>query len=160
METTTRYLLPALMAPPSMRAAIDGHPRAYLAATLTTCFRGSAADPLAGQLREHALAAKEHLGGGLTLATRTHLVAVAQSIAVGVDVLGVGAEGVDLRPIGEAVVVGVGVQRVGAGAGDGAVGGADLLGVGEAVVVGVGVANVGAEPLFEPVGEAVGVVVA
>ena len=79
MTTTTRYLTPALMAPPSMRAAIDGHPRAYLAATLTTCFRGSAADPLAGQLREHALAAKEHLGGGLPLATRAHLVAVARA---------------------------------------------------------------------------------
>jgi len=77
---TTRYLfLPALMAPPSMRAAIDGHPRAYLAATLTTCFRGSAADPLAGQLREHALAAQEHLGGGLTLDERAHLVAVARA---------------------------------------------------------------------------------
>jgi hypothetical protein len=76
---TTRYLTPALMAPPSMRATIDGHPRAYLAATLTTCFRGSAADPLAGQLREHALAAKEHLGEGLTLDERTHLVAVARA---------------------------------------------------------------------------------
>ena len=79
MTTTTRYLTPALMAPPSMRAAIDGHPRAYLAATLATCFRGSAADPLAGQLREHALAAQEHLGEGLPLATRAHLVAVARA---------------------------------------------------------------------------------
>ena len=76
---TTRYLMLALMAPPSLRATIDGHPRAYLAATLATCFRGSAADPLAGQLREHALAAQEHLGEGLPLATRAHLVAVARA---------------------------------------------------------------------------------
>jgi hypothetical protein len=80
MMTTTRYLfLPALVAPTMPRAAIDGHPRAYLAATLTTCFRGSAADPLAGQLREHALAAKEHLGEGLTIDDRKRLVAVAQA---------------------------------------------------------------------------------
>ena len=79
MQTTTRYLTPSLVAPPSTRAMIDGHPRAYLAATLATCFRGSAADPLAGQLREHALAAQEHLGGGLTLATRAHLVSVARA---------------------------------------------------------------------------------
>ena len=37
------------------------------------------ADPLAGQLREHALAAKEHLGEGLTLDERKHLVAVARA---------------------------------------------------------------------------------
>jgi len=79
METTTRYLTPSLVAPPSLRAAIDGHPRAYLAATLTTCFRGASVDPLAGQLREHALAAKERLGGGITLATRAHLIAVARA---------------------------------------------------------------------------------
>jgi len=76
---TTRYLTPALMAPPSMRATIDGHPLAFLAATLATCFRGASVDPLAGQLHEHALAAQEHLGGGLTLATRAHLVAVARA---------------------------------------------------------------------------------
>ena len=79
MQTTTRYLTPSLVAPPSTRAMIDGHPRAYLAATLTTCFRGAAADPLAGQLREHALAAKERLGAGLTLADRVRLVAIARA---------------------------------------------------------------------------------
>jgi len=76
---TTRYLTPSLMAPPMARAAIDGHPRAYLAATLTTCFRGASVDPLAGQLREHALAAKERLGAGLTLADRVRLVAIARA---------------------------------------------------------------------------------
>ena len=74
-----KYIPASLMAPPSLRAAIDGHPRAYLAATLATCFRGSAADPLAGQLREHALAAQEHLGEGLALATQAHLIAVARA---------------------------------------------------------------------------------
>ena len=36
---TTRYLMPALVAPPSTRATIDGHPRAFLAATLAACLR-------------------------------------------------------------------------------------------------------------------------
>jgi len=74
-----KYIHGSLVAPRALRATIDGHPRAYLAATLATCFRGSAADPLAGQLREHALAAKEHLGEGLTLDERAHLVAVARA---------------------------------------------------------------------------------
>jgi hypothetical protein len=76
-----RYLfLPALVATPVMPAAIDGHDRAYLAATVATCFRGAASDPLAGQLREHALGAQERLGAGLTLARRGELVAVARAL--------------------------------------------------------------------------------
>ena len=73
-----RYLMPALVADVP-RAAIVGHERAYLGATLATCFRGASVDPLAGQLHEHALAAQEHLGAGLTLAQRAHLVAVARA---------------------------------------------------------------------------------
>ena len=74
-----RYIPASLVAPRALRPRIVGHDHAYLAATLATCFRGSAADPLAGQLREHALAAQEHLGEGLTLDERAHLVAVARA---------------------------------------------------------------------------------
>ena len=73
-----RYLMPVLVADVP-QAAIVGHERAYLAACLATCFRGASVDPLAGQLHEHALAAQEHLGAGLTLAQRAHLVAVARA---------------------------------------------------------------------------------
>jgi len=74
-----KYIPASLVAPRALRPRIVGHDHAYLAATLATCFRGASVDPLAGQLHEHALAAQEHLGAGLTLAQRAHLVAVARA---------------------------------------------------------------------------------
>lgn len=74
-----RYLTASLVAPAPTRPRIVGHDRAYLAATLATCFRGASVDPLAGQLHEHALAAQEHLGAGLPLPQRAHLVGVARA---------------------------------------------------------------------------------
>lgn len=73
-----RYITSTLVARGPIAPQLVGHSRAYLAATLATCFRGASVDPLAGQLHEHALAAQEHLGGGLTLDQRAHLVAVAR----------------------------------------------------------------------------------
>lgn len=73
-----RYITSTLVARGPIAPQLVGHDRAYLAATLATCFRGASVDPLAGQLHEHALAAQEHLGGGLTLDQRAHLVAVAR----------------------------------------------------------------------------------
>ena len=72
-----------------------------------------------------------------------HLLAVVESVVVGVRVEGIGEVGVDLVAVGEAIVVGVGVERVGALV-------VDLFAVEEAVVVGVVVERVRAllEDLF------------
>ena len=80
--------------------------------------------------------------------------AVGEAVVVGVGVEGVGAVVVDFLAVGEAVVVGVGVGPVGAVV-------VDLFAVGEAVVVGVGVDRVGALLVLLVVGQAVvvGVVV-
>jgi len=68
-RTGARYLTPALVAPArTVRTArIAGNPRAYLAATIATAFRGHTADPLAGQLHEVALAAKDAACDRLTI---------------------------------------------------------------------------------------------
>lgn len=74
-----RYLVPALVAAPS-RARIVGHPRAYLAATVATAFRGASVDVLAAQLHGAALDVQAHLASALPLDQRQHLVGVANAI--------------------------------------------------------------------------------
>lgn len=74
-----RYIISTLVARGPIAPQLVGHDRAYLAAILARRFRGASVDPLAGQLHEHALAAQEHLGGGLTLDQRAHLDAVARA---------------------------------------------------------------------------------
>ena len=61
--------------------------------------------------------------------------------------------GVGFDSVGKAVVVGVGIDRVGGGAGADA---GEFGAVVEGVVVGVGVVRVGAVEVFLPVGQAVG----
>lgn len=76
-----RYLSPALVSSPApiVRARLAGNPRAYLAATIATAFRGSSADPLAGQLHECALAAKDAVCNRLTLGEMRGLIRTANA---------------------------------------------------------------------------------
>lgn len=80
-RTGARYLSPALVSSPApaVRARLYGHPRAYLAATIATAFRGCSADPLAGQLHECALAAKDAVCDRLTLAEMRGLIRTANA---------------------------------------------------------------------------------
>lgn len=75
-----RFLTPALVSPVSIRPRIAGHPRAYLAATVATAFRGLAVDALAAQLNECALTAQAELASALPLADRVRLVECARAI--------------------------------------------------------------------------------
>ena len=74
-----KWIHASLVAPRALRPRIVGHDHAYLAATLATCFRGASVDPLAGQLHEHALAAKEHLALGLEPERQAELIAIARA---------------------------------------------------------------------------------
>lgn len=74
------YIVPSLVSPLSIRARIAGYPRAYLAATIATAFRGFAVDPLAAQLAECALSTQAGLADALPLPERVRLVTLARMI--------------------------------------------------------------------------------
>lgn len=80
MPRGARYLVLALVSRPARAAVIAGHPRAYLAATLATAFRGLAVDPFAAQLHELALLAQAELADAIPLPERVRQVERARSL--------------------------------------------------------------------------------
>lgn len=79
--TGARYLVPSILNPAPVRAyRIQSPLRAYLAATLSTAFRGRAYDPLAAQLREQAKKAQETLGISMNRIDSKRMVVLANEI--------------------------------------------------------------------------------